>query len=366
MRAATVESRRNSGGGGRLRRLACRPGAGSGPVMLHYPRLARHPDVFRAMTGLSVAEFDALVDDAVPALAAADRRRLSRPGRRRAVGAGHPTALVPRDQVLLTLVWLRRYPTDVVLGYLFGVDEATVRRTRGRVLPVLEGLGRAAMRLPDPGKYRRPTLDALLADTPALAVLIDTFEQPIRRPKARAEADRHYSGKKRRHTRKTQVAIDERDGRFVDVAPGAPGPTHDLTLLRGSGLLGRLAPGVGALGDLGYLGMAAAHPQGLGATPRKKPRGKERPPEDIAYNRAFARRRVRVEHSIRRLRLYDCLTQVDRHRQRQADARASACAGLVNRQVVARGRAAAAASAAVVPLPVVVPPAVAEGARAAA
>lgn len=305
--------------------------------MLRYARLARHPAVFRALTGLSVAEFDALADAAVPALAAADRARLGRPGRRRAIGAGHPTALAPRDQILQTVVWLRRYPTDAVLGYLFGVDEATVRRTRGRALPVLEALGRATMRLPDPGKYRRPTLDALLADTPGLAVLVDTFEQPVQRPKDRAAADALYSGKKRRHTRKTQVATDERDGRLVDVAPGAPGPTHDLTLLKRSGLLGRLAPGVGALGDLGYVGLAAAHPQGLGATPRRKPRGKERPPEDVAYNRAFARRRVRVEHSIRRLRLYDCLTQPDRHHQRAADARAAACAGLVNRQIAARG-----------------------------
>jgi hypothetical protein len=45
---------------------------------------------------------------------------------------------------------------------------------------------------------------------------------------------------------------------------------------------------------------------------------------------------VRVEHSIRRLRLHECLTQVDRHRQRGADARPVACAGLVHRQLAAR------------------------------
>jgi len=304
--------------------------------MLRYVRLSRHPAVFRAMTGLTVAEFDALAAGAVPALAAADRARLGRPHRRRAIGAGHPTALGPRDQVLQTVVWLRRYPTDVVLGYLFGVDEATVRRTRGRVLPVLAALGRDALRLPDPGKYRRATLDALLADTPALAVVVDTFEQPVQRPKDRAAADALYSGKKKRHTRKTQVAVAEDDGRVVDVAPGARGPTADIALLKASGLLDRLAPGVGALGDLAYVGIAALHPAGLGATPRRKPRGKERPPEDLAYNTAFARRRVVVEHGIRRLRLHECLTQPDRHRQRGADARAVACAGLANRQIAAR------------------------------
>ena len=304
--------------------------------MLRYPRLARHPAVFRAMTGLTVAEFDALAAEAVPALAAADRARLGRPGRKRAIGAGRPTALAPRDQVLLAVVWLRRYPTDVVLGYLYGVDEATVRRTRARVLPVLEALGRATMRLPDPGKFKRPTLEALLAETPGLAVLVDSFEQPVQRPTDRAEADAYYSGKKRRHTLKSQVAVAEGDGRIVDVAASARGPTHDLTLLKGSGLLARLPAGVGALGDLGYVGLAAAHPAGLGATPRKKPRGKERPPEDVAYNAAFARRRVPVEHAIRRLRIYESLTVPDRHHRRQHTARVVAAAGLVNHRLAAR------------------------------
>ncbi len=304
--------------------------------MLHYPRLARHPDVFRAMTGVSVAEFDAVARAAVPALAEADHRRLSRPTRRRAIGAGHPTALAPRDQVLLTVVWLRCYPTDLVLGYLYGVDEATVRRVRGRVLPVLEALGRDTMRLPDPGKYRRRRLDALLADTPGLAVIVDSFEQPIERPTDRAEANTFYSGKKKRHTLKSQVAVEEEQGRIVDVADSVRGPTADLTLLKRSGLLARLPPRVGALGDLAYLGIAEAHPTGLGATPRRKPRGQERPAADIAYNRAFARRRVVVEHSIGRLRRYAAVTQPDRHHRHQHTARVVAVAGLVNRQLAAR------------------------------
>jgi hypothetical protein len=56
------------------------------------------------------------------------------------------------------------------------------------------------------------------------------------------------------------------------------GPTHDLTLLKDSGPLGRLPDGLGALGDLGYVGLADAHPAGLGATPRRKPRGRPSTP----------------------------------------------------------------------------------------
>ena len=301
-------------------------------MLLRYHHLRAAPVVFRALTGLAVAEFDALVATLLPTYRAAERARLDGRARRRAPGAGRKHALPPRDQVLLAVVWLRRYPTNLVLGYLFGVSEYVALRAVARVVPLLETAGLDTMRLPDPGKWRRPHLDDLLRDTPGLAVLVDTFEQRVQRPADRAEADSYYSGKQKRHTLKVQVAVDEGTGQVVDAAPSVRGPTADLAVLRASGLLARLPDGVGALDDRAYVGLAAAHPQGLGATPRRKPRGHPRPPADIAYNRAFARRRVRVEHTIGRLRRYDALTQTDRHHRRGHTARVRAVVGLVNRQ----------------------------------
>jgi len=302
-------------------------------MLLQYRYLHRHPAVFRALTGLAVAEFDALTAVLLPAYAAAERARLSRPTRRRAIGGGRKYELPPRDHLLLAVVWLRRYPTNVVLGYLFGVSEYIALRAVQRVVPLLAAAGRDTMRLPDPGRGRRRDLDALLAGTPELAVLVDTFEQRVQRPKDRAEADTYYSGKKKQHTLKSQIVVDEATGAITDVADSVRGPTHDLTLCRESGVLDRLPPGVGALGDLAYVGLKDAHPQGLGATPRKKPRGQPRPAADIAYNRAFARRRVVVEHTIGRLRRYEALAQTDRHHRRAHTARVRAVAGLVNRHL---------------------------------
>jgi hypothetical protein len=302
-------------------------------MILQYQRLSRHPAIFPVMTGLSVPQFDALVRDALPVYAVAEVARLDRPHRRRAVGGGHPFALSHRDHLLMAVVWLRRYPTNAVLGYLFGVEETTALRTVQRVLPVLERLGRDTMRLPDPGRGKRATLDALLRETPELAVLVDTYEQRVQRHEARDEADRWYSGKQKAHTVKTQVAVDERDGRIVDIAPSVPGPTADIVVLKGSGLLPRLPPGVGVCGDLAYVGVGAMQPGVRGATPRRKPRGRPRPGEDIAYNTAFARRRVRVEHRIGQLRVFECLTQRDRQHRRGITTRNRAVAGLVNRRL---------------------------------
>lgn len=295
--------------------------------------LSQHPAVFRSLTGQTVGEFAALWAALEPRFAAAEVARLSRAGRQRAIGGGARFELAPRDQLLCTVLWLRQYPTNEALAFFFGVSDSTVSRALHRWLPLLAAAGQDSFRLPDPGRKRRRQVDALLADQPDLVVLVDTFEQPVQRPVDRAAADRYYSGKKKDHTLKSQVAVDEASGAIVDVADSVPGPTADITLLKESSLAERLPPGVGLAGDLAYVGMAALHPQGLAVTPRRKPRGQERPATDIAYNRAFARRRVPVEHTIGRMRRYQAITHPDRHHRHLHTLRVRAIAGLVNRDL---------------------------------
>jgi len=305
-------------------------------MTIHYARLSQFSKVFRAMTGLTVAEFEALVDDLAVRYARAEKKRLSRSNRQRAMGAGHPMHLAVIDQILLTIVWLRLYPTHEVLGYLFDISDSTARRAIERMLPLLEQSGQDTMRLPDPGKRQHRQLDALLADLPELMVIVDSFEQRVQRPEERATADGYYSGKKRQHTLKSQVAIHEQTGQVVDVSNSDPGPTADIKLLERSGLMARLPDGVGAMGDLAYVGIDKLDDQHRGAAPRRKPRGQPRPAEDIAYNTAFSRRRIGVEHSIGRMRRYQAITMTDRNHRQNHTARVRAIAGLANRQIEAR------------------------------
>lgn len=290
------------------------------------------------MTGLTLELFGEVERAVEPRFTEAEIKRLSRPDRIRGLGGGREQELSIRDQILMTIVWLRCYPKQDVLGYLFGVSESSVSRVLNRVLPLLEASGRDTMRMPDPGRKRRRTLDELLQETPELAVVIDSFEQRVQRHKERKEADRHYSGKKKQHTLKSQVAVDEEYGLFVDVADSVPGPTADIELLKQSDLLNRLPEGIGGIGDLAYIGITDLHPQGKGATPRRKPRGKERPPEDILYNQAFARRRIQVEHSIGLARRFEALSQTDRHHRKNHTARVVSVCGLVNRRLIKRHR----------------------------
>jgi hypothetical protein len=291
--------------------------------------LRKHPVVFGHLTGLTVAVFDELAAQVVPAVETAHRKALERPDRRRAIGGGDNFDLSTADQVLLTVIWLRQYPTNEVLGFLFGVSDSTASRVRTRCVPVLERAGKDTMRMPDPGAARRKRLPALLKDTPGLAVVIDSFEQRTQRPRRRQRA--YYSGKKKAHTLKSQVAVDEHSGRFADVSDSVPGRWADIKLLKRSRLLKRLPAGVGGIGDLGYTGIRDLHPSG--ACPRRKPRGKPRPTEDVRYNRAFSRRRIVVEHALARLRRFRAVTDVNRHRRQGHAMRVRAIAGLVNRMI---------------------------------
>jgi hypothetical protein len=106
--------------------------------------------------------------------------------------------------------------------------------------------------------------------------------------------------------------------------------------LEQSQLLNRLPPGVGGIGDLAYPGIDKLHPDGLGAAPRRKPRGQPRPAEDVAYNTAFSRRRIIVENTIGRMRRYQSITQTDRNHRQLHTPRVIAIAGLINWQITHR------------------------------
>jgi hypothetical protein len=303
--------------------------------MITYLRLKQHPAVLLKMTGLRPNEFDHLLLDLLPRFGEAEAHRLARIERQRAPGGGDKPQLPAVDQILLTIIWLRLYPTHDVLGFMFGVSQPTVGRYIRHVLPVVERAGRDTMRLPDPGRKRRRSLPELLTDVPELAVVVDTFEQAVQRPKRAADRTAWYSGKKRSHTMKTQVTVQADTGWIADIGDSVQGRSADITLLRQSGILDRLPPDVGCLGDTAYQGIAKLHP--LGRSPHKR-LGRNAPlltDDQIAYNHAFASRRIMVENTINRMRAYQCLTQRDRqHRcQRSHHARTCAVAGLVNRQL---------------------------------
>lgn len=106
-------------------------------MVLRCEDLRGSPEVFKALTSMPPETFDELVGIVEVRLEEVRRARISRPGRQRAQGGGHPFGLSLSDQVLLTLV-SQRYPMPLeVLAYFFGVSRSTTARTITRILPLL-------------------------------------------------------------------------------------------------------------------------------------------------------------------------------------------------------------------------------------
>ena len=74
-------------------------------MILRYAHLSRHPEVFHALTGLTIAAFDELVTHVLPAGVTAKQQRLTRPTRRRAIGGGRHDHLFWSNHLLLTVIW---------------------------------------------------------------------------------------------------------------------------------------------------------------------------------------------------------------------------------------------------------------------
>jgi hypothetical protein len=282
--------------------------------MISYTLAAATPDIFRALSGLSQKDFDALFADFQKAHAArvgeaSHTKRGCRPRQRKA-GAGHPFDHDLRDRLLMALVWLRVYPTYELLGWLFGLDKSNAWHNVQDVLATLERMARFPLERPG----ARPQLtskEELFDAFPEVRLVVDATEQSFHRLKGWDNQKPFYSGKRKRHTIKAQL-ICTPSGRVGSVGPSVPGSVHDLTLLRGSGCADGLGPQDGVMADLAYVGLADDRPGLRVVLPHKA--GKDAPltGEQKAYNRRLSRSRVVVENLLARLKVFQVLRQTFR------------------------------------------------------
>ena len=89
--------------------------------------------------------------------------------------------LALEDRLLLTLYYLRHYPTLINLAAVFGISESYCHKVYARTARLLAKV------------EKLPNRKALLED-PAATLAIDVSEQPIERPVKNQKA--YYSGKK--------------------------------------------------------------------------------------------------------------------------------------------------------------------------
>lgn len=304
--------------------------------MLTFKRLVKQPSAFYSLSGISVREFQGLYARFEPLWQAAERQRLGRPNRQRAIGAGTAYHLTLDDQLLMTLVWLHLYLNTETLGVFFGVSKSTVSRNSRRILAVLRQLGEDSVWWHEPpAKGQGKTLDEALASYPNLLLVLDVMEQRIQRPQDHDQEQDHYSAKQKAHTRKTGLIVTQY-GFICGVTAAYPGRTHDLTLFRQSGLLQRIPRGCSLIGDKAFDGLGEDLPNHSVGTPFKARRNHPLTEDEAWANRDFARQRIIVENTICELRHFKALFHRFRHALSLGDDVIRAVIALINPRIAHR------------------------------
>ena len=151
---------------------------------------------------------------------------------------GRQKELSPRNMLLLTLKWLRKYPTAQDLAFEFGVTPRSIRSNVACVLDILDPRLEYLRRWPS--TFRSKVLTGPLKDTIGA---IDTFPICIPQPEFSQDRKRFYIYKPGHQTRygwKVQTFVDLQ-GRILDITDAHPfGSKADITLFRESQIPGKL------------------------------------------------------------------------------------------------------------------------------
>ena len=213
------------------------------------------------------------------------------------------------DHLLVLLIVYRCSITQDFMGCLYDVNKGTVSRSLRRI----EDLAVRVLGVKSTIRISHDEAEALIIDAP---------EQPIQRPSRKQRC--WYSGKKKRHTIKTEITVTE-EGRIVGVSKPAPGRVHDLEIRRRGPPLPNHAH---VYADSGYQGLQEEH-AGI-EIPYKKTKKRPLTKEERDYNHALSRFRVRVEHRIGRLKTFRILSERYRYPRSRYAVKISTIAGIVN------------------------------------
>jgi hypothetical protein len=263
--------------------------------MLTYDSLKDRPRELLAATGLTHEEFARLLPaftDAYANLYPPDKTHAGKPRQRRAGAGAKGTLAQMTDKLLFILVYQKTQALQTMQGLQFGLSQPQTNYWIHHLLPVLQRALAALGHAPERDASR--VADSPLGQEGSPTLAIDGTERRRQRPQDPVRQKAHYSGKKKAHTDKNLLLVNEATTKVVYLGPTLPGKTHDkraadeapvaypphATLDKDTGFQGYEPPGV------------------LTQQPQKKPRGKELSAGERLLNRIFSSARVVVEHAI--------------------------------------------------------------------
>ena len=302
---------------------------------MSYARLSRKPLLFRSFTGLEIAEFDIISKEIESKYYEHERKRLSNRKRKRDVGAGRPFKLKVKERFVMLLVYYRLYITYTLSGFLFDLDQSNVYRDISMLEPLIK------LCVPLPKKlYKRTrrarTIDEVEEYFPGFKAFVDSTEQEIPRPKNKKRRKSYYSGRRKKHTVKTQYMVNS-EGLILHKTGHERGRIHDYEIFKNKPPLIPLQ--VENVLDLGYVGVQNDFPTVKSVLPFRKSRKKsELSNEEKKYNRKHSKLRVIVEHTVSRIKKYGIMGTKFRNKLGRYDRASDIVSGLINFRIMQNNR----------------------------
>jgi hypothetical protein len=299
--------------------------------LLNYSKLSRKPSLFRSFTGLELSEFDSIYREIESRYPQYEIKRLSKRKRTRKIGAGNHFKLTVRDRFLMLLMYYRLYITHTLSGFLFDLDQSNVYRDIRHIEPLVK----KSIPLPEK-RYnltkRLRTIEEVEKYFPEFKAFIDATEQEIQRPKDNKKKKEYYSGKKKRHTVKTQLMVNKEGEILYKSRHHKKGRQHDYTVYKKEH---PATPSqVENVLDLGYLGCEKDFPTVKYSLPVKKKRNIELTEEEKEHNKNHSSLRVIIEHTICRIKKFCIMGTKYRNRLKRYDHISDIVSGLVNYRIM--------------------------------
>jgi len=228
--------------------------------------------------------------------------------------SGRPSKLCVENQILITLSYLREYPSFFHLGIKWGINESNAYRI----------VIRTEKALINSGLFNLPGKKILYQSQNEIeTVVVDVSEHEIERPQKKQK--KYYSGQQKYHTIKSQVLANTKSTEIICTA-FSNGKTHDFSLFKKSKL--GMNEELELLGDKGYQGIKKIHTNSR--TPLKKIKNKKLSQAEKVLNRQLAKDRIIIENIHRSLNIFRILSSRYRNRRRRFGLRFNLIAGIYN------------------------------------
>lgn len=220
-------------------------------------------------------------------------------------GGGRNPSLCIEDLLLMTLKYYREYPTFSSLGLIFGIDKSNAFRwiikIENMLTNIFENIINIEVKCDD---FNKKGKEITVSEK-----LVDVTECTIQRPKNSELQVYYYSGKKKKHTIKIQLIVDEKTKEIVSIAFDA-GSIHDFLLFKNT--TKNLNKLISFLADSGYQGITNIFKNSM--IPKKKSKYNPLTNQDKELNKLISSIRITIEHVNCQLKIFRILSEKYRSR----------------------------------------------------